>query len=64
MDTGERTADCRILPEFNTNQCIFYPVKEEEKEVLVGSADSSRNPEGSNDENQTESLTADCDIRE
>lgn len=64
VEIGERTTDCRILPDFNTNPCIFYPVKEEEKEVLVGSAESSRNPEGSSNANQTESQTADCDMHE
>lgn len=34
MESG----DCRVTPEFNTNQCIFYPVKEEEREVLLGAA--------------------------
>uniref|UniRef100_A0A669EHA0 C2H2-type domain-containing protein n=1 Tax=Oreochromis niloticus TaxID=8128 RepID=A0A669EHA0_ORENI len=62
VEVGERTTDCCILPEFNTSQCIFYPVKEEEREVLVESAGTSRNPEGSHDANQTESQTADCDI--
>ncbi|CAI5663339.1 unnamed protein product [Oreochromis niloticus] len=64
IEVGERTTDCCILPEFNTSQCIFYPVKEEEREVLVESAGTSRNPEGSHDANQTESQTADCDICE
>lgn len=64
VEVGERTTDCCILPEFNTSQCIFYPVKEEEREVLVESAGTSRNPEGSHDANQTESQTADCDICE
>uniref|UniRef100_A0A668RSV9 C2H2-type domain-containing protein n=1 Tax=Oreochromis aureus TaxID=47969 RepID=A0A668RSV9_OREAU len=59
VEVGERTTDCCILPEFNTSQCIFYPVKEEEREVLVESAGTSRNPEGSHDANQTESQTAD-----
>lgn len=63
VEVGERTTDCCILPEFNTSQCIFYPIKEEEREVLVESAGTSRNPEGSHDANQTESQTADCDIR-
>uniref|UniRef100_A0A3B4FCX6 Uncharacterized LOC102194173 n=1 Tax=Pundamilia nyererei TaxID=303518 RepID=A0A3B4FCX6_9CICH len=59
VEVGERTMDCCILPEFNTSQCIFYPIKEEEREVLVESAGTSRNPEGSGDANQTESQTAD-----
>ncbi|XP_068425767.1 uncharacterized protein [Clinocottus analis] len=37
MESEETTRDesC-ITPEFNPNQCIFYPVKEEEREVLLG----------------------------
>ncbi|XP_042346599.1 uncharacterized protein LOC121946192 [Plectropomus leopardus] len=38
MESGEIASDCCITPEFNTNQCIFYPVKEEDREVLVGAA--------------------------
>ncbi|CAJ1061594.1 uncharacterized protein LOC117822775 [Xyrichtys novacula] len=39
---SEGTArDSHNTPEFNSNQCIFYPVKEEEKEVLVGVAQSN-----------------------
>lgn len=41
MQSGE-TSDCCITPEFNTNQCIFYPVKEEEREVLLGATQTSR----------------------
>ncbi|KAM3873403.1 zinc finger protein 576, tandem duplicate 1 [Diretmus argenteus] len=32
-------ASC-IAPDFNANQCIFYPVKEEEREVLLGTSQS------------------------
>ncbi|KAL7393506.1 hypothetical protein ABVT39_011789 [Epinephelus coioides] len=41
MESGETASDCRITPEFNTNQCIFYPVKEEEREVLLGAAQAN-----------------------
>ncbi|XP_054478242.1 uncharacterized protein LOC129110106 [Anoplopoma fimbria] len=42
MESGETTRDegC-ITPEFNTNQCIFYPVKEEEREVLLGAVQTN-----------------------
>uniref|UniRef100_A0A3P8TRK1 C2H2-type domain-containing protein n=1 Tax=Amphiprion percula TaxID=161767 RepID=A0A3P8TRK1_AMPPE len=66
MDSEETTRDSRITPEFNTNQCIFYPVKEEEREVLLGAPQTSRGsstPEESGDANQTEHQTADCDMR-
>ncbi|XP_034409451.1 uncharacterized protein LOC117745317 isoform X2 [Cyclopterus lumpus] len=41
-ESGETTRDegC-ITPEFNANQCIFYPVKEEEREVLLGAVQTS-----------------------
>ncbi|XP_074539493.1 zinc finger protein 576, tandem duplicate 1 [Halichoeres trimaculatus] len=38
INSGDTTRDCHSTPEFNSNQCIFYPVKEEEREVLVGAA--------------------------
>ncbi|XP_070767983.1 zinc finger protein 576, tandem duplicate 1 [Enoplosus armatus] len=40
-ESGETTRDCRVTPEFNTNQCIFYPVKEEEREVLLEAAQTN-----------------------
>ncbi|KAM6995343.1 zinc finger protein 576, tandem duplicate 1 [Tautogolabrus adspersus] len=40
MNSGE-TRDGHVIPEFSTNQCIFYPVKEEEREVLVGAAQTN-----------------------
>lgn len=61
-DNGEKTGDCFITPEFNTNQCIFYPVKEEEREVLLGTGQTNRGsltPEGSSDAHQTEHQTVD-----
>ncbi|KAG7242198.1 hypothetical protein INR49_024244, partial [Caranx melampygus] len=64
MQSGETMNDCRISPEFNTNQCIFYPVKEEEREVLLGDTQSSREsltPERSSAINQTELQTAEDD---
>ncbi|XP_054638146.1 uncharacterized protein LOC129185324 isoform X2 [Dunckerocampus dactyliophorus] len=36
-DVEETTSDCRVTPDFNNKQCIFYPVKEEEKELPLGS---------------------------
>lgn len=35
MESAETTKDCGITPELSTSQCIFYPVKEEENEVLL-----------------------------
>uniref|UniRef100_A0A3Q3NMR3 Uncharacterized LOC113122645 n=1 Tax=Mastacembelus armatus TaxID=205130 RepID=A0A3Q3NMR3_9TELE len=67
METGETSRDCSVTPEFNTNQCIFYPVKEEEREVLLGPAQTSRGsstPEGSSDAHQTEHQTTDSTPRE
>ncbi|XP_008284095.1 zinc finger protein 576, tandem duplicate 1 [Stegastes partitus] len=69
MESEETTQDCRITPEFNTNQCIFYPVKEEEREVLLGAPQTSTGSltqEGSSDANQTEhqAAAADCDMHE
>ncbi|KAK5892561.1 hypothetical protein CesoFtcFv8_012926 [Champsocephalus esox] len=43
---SEETAideSCVTPPEFNTNQCIFYPVKEEEREFLLGAQTNSGN---------------------
>ncbi|XP_022063117.2 uncharacterized protein LOC110960255 [Acanthochromis polyacanthus] len=67
VDSEETTRDSRITPEFNTNQCIFYPVKEEEREVLLGAPQTSRGsstPEEPGDANQTEHQTPDCDMHE
>lgn len=42
METAESTRDCRVTPEYNTSQCIFYPVKEEAAEVLLGASQTKR----------------------
>lgn len=41
-ESGVTTRDegC-ITPVFNANQCIFYPVKTEEREVLLGAVQTS-----------------------
>ncbi|CAK6976199.1 uncharacterized protein LOC121905269 [Scomber scombrus] len=60
MEIGDT---CRVTPDFNANQCIFYPVKEEEREVLLGAAQTnngSLTTEASTDAQQTEDQTADC----
>uniref|UniRef100_A0A1A7WF71 Zinc finger n=1 Tax=Iconisemion striatum TaxID=60296 RepID=A0A1A7WF71_9TELE len=60
IESMETTGSCRLTPELNSNQCIFYPVKEEEREVLLGSTQASRGsstPDGSSNINQT----ADCE---
>ncbi|KAM6909689.1 zinc finger protein 576, tandem duplicate 1 [Xenentodon cancila] len=67
IESGETTGDCRITPEFNTSQCIFYPVKEEEREVLLGAAQTSgerSTPRGTGDESQPGHQSADCDSYE
>uniref|UniRef100_A0A3B3V7S6 Zinc finger protein 420-like n=1 Tax=Poecilia latipinna TaxID=48699 RepID=A0A3B3V7S6_9TELE len=48
-EDGETTRDSSVTPDFNSNQCIFYPVKEEEREVLLGATQTiteSSTPEG------------------
>ncbi|XP_028985160.1 uncharacterized protein LOC114843102 isoform X2 [Betta splendens] len=67
MESVDTTGDCCITPEFNTNQCIFYPVKEEEREVLLGPAETSGGSltlEGSADAHQTGHQTADSSLHE
>ncbi|GLD63489.1 uncharacterized protein AKAME5_001510700 [Lates japonicus] len=67
MESEETTRDCCITPEFNTNQCIFYPVKEEEREVLLGATHTSRgslSPEGSSATHQLDCQTADHTLHE
>ncbi|XP_072250572.1 zinc finger protein 576, tandem duplicate 1 isoform X2 [Leuresthes tenuis] len=67
METEETTRDCRVSPESNTSQCIFYPVKEEEREVLLGAPQNNRRSstsDGSDDANQTGHQTAGHDACE
>ncbi|XP_067365870.1 uncharacterized protein [Channa argus] len=57
IESEGTSRDCCVSPEFNTNQCIFYPVKEEEREVLLGAAQTcggSLSPEGFSDVLQTD----------
>ncbi|XP_058502986.1 uncharacterized protein LOC131470918 isoform X2 [Solea solea] len=64
---SEETSECCITPEFNTNQCIFYPVKEEEREVLLEATETSRGsltPELSSANQQTEPQSADSSLYE
>uniref|UniRef100_A0A3B3YZW4 C2H2-type domain-containing protein n=1 Tax=Poecilia mexicana TaxID=48701 RepID=A0A3B3YZW4_9TELE len=66
-EDGETTRDSSVTPDFNSNQCIFYPVKEEEREVLLGATQTiteSSTPEGSVNVNPTEYQSADCNARE
>lgn len=44
MEIGENTTDSNMVADFNANQCIFYPVKEEEREVLLGASPSNSVP--------------------
>uniref|UniRef100_A0A8C9Z406 C2H2-type domain-containing protein n=1 Tax=Sander lucioperca TaxID=283035 RepID=A0A8C9Z406_SANLU len=68
MESGETTRkEGCVTPEFNTNQCIFYPVKEEEREVLLGavqtnSGDLTMGPPS--DAQQTEHQAADSNLGE
>ncbi|XP_047455116.1 uncharacterized protein LOC125016591 isoform X2 [Mugil cephalus] len=64
VQSEDATNECRVSPEFNTNQCIFYPVKEEEREVLLGAAQDREmlTPEECGAAHQTEHPTADVDI--
>ncbi|XP_076016958.1 zinc finger protein 576, tandem duplicate 1 isoform X2 [Genypterus blacodes] len=41
MEIGENTTDSNMVADFNANQCVFYPVKEEEREVLLGATPSN-----------------------
>ncbi|XP_035527904.1 uncharacterized protein LOC118335618 [Morone saxatilis] len=62
MGSVETTRHCRVTPEFNTDQCIFYPVKEEEREVLLGDAQTNNGnltKETSSDVLQTEHIATD-----
>ncbi|XP_059194438.1 uncharacterized protein LOC131975713 [Centropristis striata] len=63
MESWETTSERRISPEFNANQCIFYPVKEEDREVLLGAAAQTNTgnlPAGASSEaQQTEHQAAD-----
>lgn len=52
-ENAETARDCRAP----SNQCIFYPVKEEEREVLLGTSTGSSSPEGSDNTTQA----ANCD---
>ncbi|XP_049587114.1 zinc finger protein 576, tandem duplicate 1 [Syngnathus scovelli] len=43
-DTETTSSDCRLSPDFSNKQCIFYPVKVEERELPL-----ARSPEASDD---------------
>ena len=67
IESGETTSDCHVSPEFNTSQCIFYPVKEEEREVLLGAAQTNSGDlttGTSTDAMQTEHQVTECDLGE
>uniref|UniRef100_UPI003AAC3444 zinc finger protein 576, tandem duplicate 1 n=1 Tax=Centroberyx gerrardi TaxID=166262 RepID=UPI003AAC3444 len=40
IESDETTSASSMAPDLNSNQCIFYPVKEEEREVLLGGSQS------------------------
>ncbi|XP_041649912.1 uncharacterized protein LOC121513945 isoform X2 [Cheilinus undulatus] len=62
LNSVDTTRDCHTTPEFNANQCIFYPVKQEEREVLLGAAQTDNEDLStslSGDAQQTEHQTTD-----
>ncbi|XP_029307268.1 zinc finger protein 576, tandem duplicate 1 [Cottoperca gobio] len=68
MESEEATIDegC-VTPEFNTNQCIFYPVKEEEREIQLGAAQinsGNLTTGASSDAQQTEQQETDSNLNE
>ncbi|XP_054898224.1 uncharacterized protein LOC129367657 [Poeciliopsis prolifica] len=66
-EDGETTKDISVTPDFNSNQCIFYPVKEEEREVLLGASQTiteTSTPEGSANANPLDYQSADCNAYE
>lgn len=67
MEISETDRVCGVTPDFNTSQCIFYPVKEEEREVLLGAAETNPgrlSTQASVDVQQTQHHTADTSLRE
>ncbi|XP_077382625.1 zinc finger protein 576, tandem duplicate 1 isoform X2 [Festucalex cinctus] len=53
-DSEETSSDCRISPDLISKQCIFYPVKVEEREVPLGAVHTNGgSPEASTDVRQT-----------
>ncbi|KAM4633808.1 zinc finger protein 576, tandem duplicate 1 [Polymixia lowei] len=42
-EVGAGTRASSVAPDFNSKHCIFYPVKEEEREVLVGATHRDNN---------------------
>lgn len=59
---GTASDDSCIIPESNTDQCIFYPVKEEEREVQTNSPNSTTG--ASVDAQQTEHQETDSNSSE
>ncbi|XP_028325939.1 zinc finger protein 576, tandem duplicate 1 [Gouania willdenowi] len=67
MESPEITRESRITPEFSSSQCIFYPVKVEEREMQVEVTHAHKgrvNPEASPDPNQVEHHNALCHTHE
>lgn len=63
----EETTDCCVTKEFHSVQCIFYPVKEEEREVPIESTVTSRGTStsaGSSAADQPELQSADGSLCE
>lgn len=67
MEGAESTRDCCVIPDISSSQCIFYPVKEEEREVLLGPSQTNSensNTGASSNALQTELETADSNLGE
>lgn len=65
-ENEETTKDCCKTPDFNSNPCIFYPVKEEVREVLLSATQThtrTSTPDGSGDSNPTDHKSTDCNAR-
>ncbi|XP_061632720.1 uncharacterized protein LOC133479573 [Phyllopteryx taeniolatus] len=53
-DTEETSSDCHLSSDLSNKQCIFYPVKAEERELPLGAAHTTGgSPEASTDVRQT-----------
>ncbi|XP_015241201.1 PREDICTED: uncharacterized protein LOC107091659 isoform X1 [Cyprinodon variegatus] len=66
-ENEETTKDCCKTPDFNSNPCIFYPVKEEVREVLLSATQThtrTSTPDGSGDSNPTDHKSTDCNAHD
>ncbi|XP_019741734.1 zinc finger protein 576, tandem duplicate 1 isoform X2 [Hippocampus comes] len=64
-DAEETSSDCRASPDSSSKQCIFYPVKTEERELPVGAGNTnSGTPDASVDVRRTPHPTTGCHLYE